>query len=188
MPVEGVYRIKGRGTVVTGRIERGRVRRGDAVEMVGLGVRRARSSGRDRHRAVHTARSTRASPATAPACCSAASRPTTCGAAWSLAAPKSVTPHTVFDAEVYVLTKDEGGRHTPFFNGYRPQFFFRTSDVTGEVTLGEGVEMVLPGDTVSVRVALDVAVAMEPRLRFAVREGGDGRLGRRSGRCWTEVR
>ena len=171
MPVEGVYSVKGRGTVVTGRVERGRVRRGDAVELVGPGIdgsratvvtdieqsRRVLDEGVAGDSAGLLLRGVEADEV---------------GRGVVVAAPRSVTPHNAFEAEVYVLTKDEGGRHTPFFAGYRPQFYFRTTDVPGAVSLAGGVDMALPGDTVTVRVALDAPIALEPRLRFAVREGG----------------
>jgi len=172
MPVENVYSIKGRGTVVTGRVERGRVRRGDAVEVVGLDARPGAVTS-----VVTDIEQSRRILEEGVAGDSAGLLLRGLGEGdvrrgQVVAAPRSVTPHAAFEAEVYVLTKEEGGRHTPFFGGYRPQFFFRTTDVPGGVTLAGGAEMVLPGDTVTVRVALDHPVAMEPRLRFALREGG----------------
>ncbi|HEX5242119.1 MAG TPA: elongation factor Tu [Tepidisphaeraceae bacterium] len=168
MPVEGVYSIAGRGTVVTGRIERGQIRRGESVEIVGF----------DRGRA------------TVVTDIEQFRKPSEVGLAGDnaglllrgigadeiergqiLAAPKSVKPHRKFQAEVYVLTKEEGGRHTPFFKGYAPQFYFRTTDVTGTVAW-DGAEMVMPGDNVKVAVELAGAVAMDEGLRFAIREGG----------------
>ncbi|MEE3453342.1 elongation factor Tu [Dialister sp.] len=170
MPVEDVFTITGRGTVATGRVERGTVKVGDAVEIVGLqdkptptvvtGVEMFRKTldqalagdnigtllrGIDRKDIVR---------------------------GQVLAKPGSVHPHTEFTAQVYVLTKDEGGRHTPFFNGYRPQFFFRTTDVTGDITLPEGTEMCMPGDNVEMAVKLITPIAMEEGQRFAIREGG----------------
>ena len=169
MPVEDVFSITGRGTVATGRIERGRINVGEEVEMVGMGSERKTVvtgvemfrkllddgqagdnvglllRGVDKHEIER---------------------------GMVLAKPGSVTPHTKFDAEVYVLTKDEGGRHTPFFKGYRPQFYFRTTDVTGSVLLPEGVEMVMPGDNTNVGIELITPIAMEDGLRFAIREGG----------------
>jgi elongation factor Tu len=139
MPIEDVFSISGRGTVVTGRVERGIVKVGEEVEIIGI-------------------RPT--------------SKTTVTGVEMFLAKPGSVTPHTVFVAEAYILTKDEGGRHTPFFANYRPQFYFRTTDVTGIVKLPEGTEMVMPGDNISVEVELIVPIAMEEKLRFAIREGG----------------
>jgi elongation factor Tu len=169
MPVEDVFSIKGRGTVATGRIERGKIKMGDNVEIVGLGdtkvtvvtgieqfqktldegiagdnvgvlLRGVEKEGIERGQV--------------------------------LAAPKSITPHKKFEAEVYVLTKEEGGRHTPFFTGYRPQFYFRTTDVTGSAKLLGGAEMVMPGDNVTMEIELQAPIAMEEKLRFAVREGG----------------
>jgi len=169
MPIEDVFSITGRGTVATGRIERGRVKMGDEVEIIGLGAHRtAVVTGVEMFRKVLDE-----------------------GVAGDnvglllrgvdkdeiergmvLAKPGSITPHTRFRAEVYVLTKEEGGRHTPFFPGYRPQFYFRTTDVTGTVRLPEGVEMVMPGDNVQMEIELITPIAMEKELRFAIREGG----------------
>jgi elongation factor Tu len=169
MPIEDVFSISGRGTVVTGRVERGIVKVGEEVEIVGIrpttkttvtGVEMFRKlldqgmagdnigaliRGVDREGVER---------------------------GQVLCKPGSVTPHTKFVAEAYILTKEEGGRHTPFFNKYRPQFYFRTTDVTGEVTLPEGTEMVMPGDNAEMNVELIVPIAMEERLRFAIREGG----------------
>jgi elongation factor Tu len=169
MPVEDVFSIKGRGTVVTGRVDRGRIRTMEEVEVIGLretrktvctGVEMFRKTldeglagdnigvllrGMDRDEVER---------------------------GMVLAKPGSILPHTTFDAEVYVLRRDEGGRHTPFFEGYRPQFYIRTMDVTGSVKLPEGVEMVMPGDSVNLRVELIVPVALEPGSQFAIREGG----------------
>jgi elongation factor Tu len=169
MPIEDVFSIKGRGTVGTGRIERGKVKVGDPVEIVGL-------------------KATQTSTVTGV---EAFNKTMSEGQAGEnvgvllrgiekdqlergqvLAAPKSITPHTKFEAEVYVLTKEEGGRHTPFFTGYRPQFYFRTTDVTGSAKLLGGAEMVMPGDNVTMEVELQAPIAMEEKLRFAVREGG----------------
>lgn len=169
MPVEDVFSISGRGTVATGRVERGIIKVGEEVEIVGIretdktvvtGVEMFRKlldqgqagdnvglllRGKKRDEIVR---------------------------GQVIAAPKSITPHTKFNAEVYILTKEEGGRHTPFFNGYRPQFYFRTTDVTGTVDLPEGVEMVMPGDNVTIVGNLITPIAMEEGLRFAIREGG----------------
>ena len=169
MPVEDIFSIEGRGTVVTGRIERGKVKVGEDIEIVGLhptakttvtgiemfnkqldegiagdnaGILLRGTKKEDIHRGQ------------------------------VLSKPGSVTPHTEFESEVYILTKDEGGRHTPFFSGYKPQFYVRTTDVTGEVTLPQGTEMVMPGDTVTFKVKLVAPVALEDQTRFAVREGG----------------
>jgi elongation factor Tu len=169
MPIEDVFSIKGRGTVGTGRIERGKVKVGDPVEIVGL-------------------RPTQTSTVTGVEAFNKTMQEGQAGEnvgvllrgiekdqlerGQVLAAPKSITPHTKFEAEVYVLTKEEGGRHTPFFNGYRPQFYFRTTDVTGSAKLLGGAEMVMPGDNVTMEVELQAPIAMEEKLRFAVREGG----------------
>ncbi len=169
MPIEDVFSIEGRGTVVTGRIERGQIKLNDEVEVVGI----------------------RETPNTVVTGIEMFNKQLEEGQAGDnaglllrglkkedvergqvLAAPGSITPHTKFDAEVYILTKDEGGRHTPFFKGYKPQFYVRTTDVTGEVELPEGAEMVMPGDTVSLKISLGAPVAMEEGMRFAIREGG----------------
>ncbi|NLF25412.1 MAG: elongation factor Tu [Deltaproteobacteria bacterium] len=169
MPVEDVFSIQGRGTVATGRIERGRVKVGEEVEIVGLtetrkttvtGVEMFRKS-LDEGQAGDNA-----------GCLLRGVKREEIERGQVLAAPGSITPHTKFKAEVYVLTKEEGGRHTPFFKGYRPQFYFRTTDVTGSVTLPEGQEMVMPGDNVSIVVELIQPIAMDKELRFAIREGG----------------
>ena len=169
MPIEDVFSISGRGTVVTGRIERGRVKVGEEVEIVGIkdtvkttctGVemfRKLLDQGEAGDNVGVLLRGTKREDVER---------------GQVLAAPGTITPHTLFEAEIYVLSKDEGGRHTPFFNGYRPQFYFRTTDVTGAVDLPEGVEMVMPGDNVKVTVKLINPIAMEEGLRFAVREGG----------------
>ena len=169
MPVEDVFSISGRGTVVTGRIERGIVKVGDEIEIIGLratikttctGVemfRKLLDQGQAGDNIGALLRGTKREEVER---------------GQVLAKPGSILPHTKFAAEVYVLSKDEGGRHTPFFNGYRPQFYFRTTDVTGAVELPEGTEMVMPGDNVSITVALIAPIAMEQGLRFAIREGG----------------
>jgi len=169
MPVEDVFSISGRGTVVTGRIERGIVKVGDEIEIVGIkdtekttctGVemfRKLLDEGRAGDNVGVLLRGTKREEVER---------------GQVLAKPKSITPHTKFEAEVYILTKDEGGRHTPFFKGYRPQFYFRTTDVTGAVELPEGTEMVMPGDNVQMVVELIAPIAMEDGLRFAIREGG----------------
>jgi elongation factor Tu len=169
MPIEDVFTISGRGTVVTGRVERGLVKVGDEIEIVGLkptqttivtGVemfRKVLDEGQAGDNIGALLRGTKKEDVER---------------GMVLAKPKSITPHTKFKAEVYVLTKEEGGRHTPFFNGYRPQFYFRTTDVTGIVQLNEGVEMVMPGDNVSFSGELIAPIAMEQGVRFAVREGG----------------
>jgi len=169
MPVEDVFTITGRGTVVTGRIERGIVRTGESVELVGLGsdvktvvtgvemFRKTLDEGQAGDNAGLLLRGV-------------AKEQVERGMV--ISAPGAITPHTKFNAEVYVLTKAEGGRHTPFFDGYRPQFYFRTTDVTGSAKLPEGVEMVMPGDNVNMMVELITPIAMDQELRFAIREGG----------------
>jgi len=169
MPIEDVFSISGRGTVVTGRIERGIVKVGEEIEIVGIketvkttctGVemfRKLLDEGRAGENVGVLLRGTKREDVER---------------GQVLAKPGSITPHTRFEAEVYILSKDEGGRHTPFFKGYRPQFYFRTTDVTGAVELPKGVEMVMPGDNIKVDVALIAPIAMEDGLRFAIREGG----------------
>ena len=169
MPVEDVFTISGRGTVATGRVERGVVKVQETVEIVGMkdttktvvtGVEMFRKL-LDEGRAGDNI-----------GCLLRGVKREEIERGQVLAKPGSITPHTKFKAEVYVLTKEEGGRHTPFFKGYRPQFYFRTTDVTGSVTLPEGVEMVMPGDNISFKVELIMPIAMEKELRFAIREGG----------------
>jgi elongation factor Tu len=169
MPIEDVFSISGRGTVVTGRVERGIVRVGDSIEIVGIrdtsktvctGVemfRKLLDEGQAGDNIGALLRGTKRDDVER---------------GQVLAAPRTITPHTKFKAEAYILSKEEGGRHTPFFNGYRPQFYFRTTDVTGVLTLPDGVEMIMPGDNVSISVNLITPVAMEKELRFAIREGG----------------
>ena len=169
MPVEDIFSIEGRGTVVTGRIERGKVKVGEEIEIVGLkdtakttitGIEMFNKSldeGMAGDNAGILLRGTKKEDVSR---------------GQVLAKPGSVTPHTDFESEVYILKKEEGGRHTPFFTGYKPQFYMRTTDVTGEVTLKEGVEMVMPGDTVTFKVKLVAPVALEEKQRFAIREGG----------------
>jgi elongation factor Tu len=169
MPIEDVFSISGRGTVVTGRIERGIVKVGDEIEIIGIkptikttvtGVemfRKLLDQGEAGDNVGVLLRGTKREEVER---------------GQVLAKPGSITPHTKFEAEVYVLTKEEGGRHTPFFNGYRPQFYFRTTDVTGSVELPKGTEMVMPGDNIKVVVSLIAPIAMEQGLRFAIREGG----------------
>jgi len=169
MPVEDVFSISGRGTVVTGRVERGIVKVGEEIEIVGIkptvktictGVemfRKLLDQGQAGDNIGALLRGTKREDVER---------------GQVLAKPGSITPHTKFSAEIYVLSKDEGGRHTPFFNGYRPQFYFRTTDVTGAIELPAGTEMVMPGDNVSITAALIAPIAMEEGLRFAIREGG----------------
>ena len=169
MPVEDVFSITGRGTVATGRIERGRINVGEEVEMVGMGSeKKTVVTGVEMFRKLLD--DGQAGDNVGLLLRGVDKREIERGMV--LAKPGSVTPHTKFDAEVYVLTKDEGGRHTPFFKGYRPQFYFRTTDVTGSVLLPEGVEMVMPGDNTKVGIELITPIAMEDGLRFAIREGG----------------
>ncbi len=169
MPIEDVFSITGRGTVVTGRIEQGIVNTGDEVEMVGIqdttttvvtGVEMFRKI-LDEGRAGENV-----------GCLLRGTKREEVERGQVLCKPGSITPHTKFMAEVYVLKKEEGGRHTPFFSGYRPQFYFRTTDVTGVATLPDGTEMVMPGDNVQMEVELIQPIAMDKGLRFAIREGG----------------
>ncbi len=169
MPVEDVFSITGRGTVATGRIERGRVKVGEEVQLVGFNAekkttvtgvemfRKLLDDGQAGDNVGLLLRGVEKSEIER---------------GMVLAKPGSITPHTEFNAEVYVLTKEEGGRHTPFFKGYRPQFYFRTTDVTGSCELPEGVEMVMPGDNIQMRITLIIPIAMDEGLRFAIREGG----------------
>jgi len=169
MPVEDVFTISGRGTVVTGRVERGIIKVGEEIEIVGFratqktvatGVemfRKLLDEGQAGDNIGVLLRGTKREEVER---------------GQVLAKPGSITPHTKFTAEAYVLTKEEGGRHTPFFNGYRPQFYFRTTDVTGVVKLPQGTEMIMPGDNINVEIELITPVAMDEGLKFAIREGG----------------
>ena len=169
MPVEDVFTITGRGTVATGRIERGVIRVNDKVERVGLGdTAEYVVTGVEMFRKLLD--DAQAGDNVGLLLRGAEKKDIDRGQV--LAAPKSITPHANFKAEIYVLKKDEGGRHTPFMNGYRPQFYFRTTDVTGSIQLPEGIEMVTPGDTVTITVELIAPIAMDKQLRFAIREGG----------------
>ncbi len=169
MPIEDVFTISGRGTVVTGRAERGILKVADEVEIVGIReTRKTVATGIEMFRKLLD--EGRAGDNIGVLLRGIGKEDVERGMV--LAKPGSITPHTKFKAEAYILTKEEGGRHTPFFNGYRPQFYFRTTDVTGVVTLPEGVEMVMPGDNISVSVELIAPIAMEKELRFAIREGG----------------
>ena len=169
MPVEDVFSIAGRGTVATGRIERGRVRVGEEIEIIGL---------RDTTKTIVTGVEMfkklldEGLAGDNVGCLLRGLKREDVERGQVLAKPGSITPHKKFKASIYVLTKDEGGRHTPFFNGYRPQFYFRTTDVTGTVELPKGVEMVMPGDNIAIEVTLMAPIAMEAELRFAIREGG----------------
>ncbi len=169
MPVEDVFSIKGRGTVATGRIERGKVKKGETVEIVGL--RDTRNTTVTDIEQFNKSMDEGIAGDNAGLLLRGVEKEDI-ERGQVLAAPKSITPHKKFQAEIYVLTKEEGGRHTPFFNGYRPQFYFRTTDVTGSAKLLGGAEMVMPGDNVTVEVELQSPIAMEEKLRFAVREGG----------------
>src|SRR5687767_13359107 len=169
MPIEDVFGIKGRGTVVTGRVERGVVKPGETIEIVGMGVRRATVvTGVEMFQKTLDA----GEAGDNVGCLLRGVEREDVERGQVLAKPGSINPHTKFRAEVYVLSKEEGGRHTPFFPGYRPQFYIRTTDVTGAIELPEGVEMVMPGDNVEMGVELITPVAIEEGLRFAIREGG----------------
>ncbi|HNS34295.1 MAG TPA: EF-Tu/IF-2/RF-3 family GTPase, partial [bacterium] len=169
MPIEDIFSIEGRGTVVTGRIERGIVKLNEEMEIVGLkdtqkttvtGIEMFNKNldeGRAGDNAGVLLRGTKKDEVER---------------GQVLAKPGSITPHTEFEAEVYVLSKEEGGRHKPFFKGYKPQFYIRTTDVTGEINLPEGTEMVMPGDTVNLTIKLGKPIAMEDKMKFAIREGG----------------
>jgi elongation factor Tu len=169
MPIEDVFSISGRGTVVTGRVERGIIKVGDEVEIVGLGeTKKTVVTGVEMFRKILD----EGRAGDNIGCLLRGTKKEEVERGMVLAKPGSITPHKKFKGEVYILTKEEGGRHTPFFNGYRPQFYFRTTDVTGVVTLPEGVEMVMPGDNTTLTVELISPVALEKELRFAIREGG----------------
>jgi elongation factor Tu len=169
MPIEDVFGIKGRGTVTTGRIERGVVKVGETVEIVGIRpTRNTVVTGVEMFKKLLDQGEAGDNVGTLLR----GIERTDVERGMVLAKPGSIKPHTEFAAQVYVLTKDEGGRHTPFFNGYRPQFYLRTTDVTGEIQLPEGVEMVMPGDNIEMQVKLITPIAIEPGLRFAIREGG----------------
>jgi elongation factor Tu len=169
MPVEDVFSITGRGTVGTGRVERGRVKTGDEVERVGIKeTRKTVVTGVEMFRKIMD----EAQAGDNIGLLLRGVDKEELERGMVLAKVGSITPHTKFKAEVYVLKKEEGGRHTPFFNGYRPQFYFRTTDVTGVVKLPEGTEMVMPGDNVTIEGELITPIAMEKELRFAIREGG----------------
>ncbi len=169
MPVEDVFSITGRGTVATGRIEQGIVKTGETVEIVG--IRPSTSTvvtGVEMFRKILD----RGEAGDNVGCLLRGTKREDIERGQVLCKPKSITPHTKFKSEVYVLKKEEGGRHTPFFTGYRPQFYFRTTDVTGAAHLPEGVEMVMPGDNVTMEIELIQPIAMDAGLRFAIREGG----------------
>ncbi len=169
MPIEDVFSIEGRGTVVTGRVERGQVKIGDEVEIIGIKpTAKTTITGVEMFRKLLDF----GQAGDNIGCLLRGTKKEDVVRGQVLAKPGSVTPHAKFKGEIYVLSKEEGGRHTPFFNNYRPQFYFRTTDVTGSITLADGVEMVMPGDNTSISVELIAPVAMEKGLRFAIREGG----------------
>ena len=169
MPIEDIFSISGRGTVVTGRVERGIVKVGDEVEIVGIRpTQKTIVTGVEMFRKLLD----RGEAGDNIGVLLRGTKKDDVERGQVLAKPGSITPHTKFKGEVYVLTKEEGGRHTPFFNGYRPQFYFRTTDVTGVAKLPEGTEMVMPGDNVNLTVELIAPIAMEKGVRFAIREGG----------------
>ncbi len=169
MPVEDVFSISGRGTVATGRVERGRVKVGEEIEIVGIkATTKTVVTGVEMFRKLLD----EGQAGDNVGCLLRGTKREDIERGQVLAKPGSITPHTQFEAEVYILTKEEGGRHTPFFKGYRPQFYFRTTDVTGVAQLPEGTEMVMPGDNVKLVVELIMPIAMEEGLRFAIREGG----------------
>src|ERR671930_61031 len=169
MPIEDVFSITGRGTVVTGRVERGRLNKMEEIEIVGISETR-KTTATDLEMFRKLLDEVQAGDNVGVLLRGIDKDEVQRGQV--LAAPGSITPHTEFDAQVYILSKEEGGRHTPFFNGYRPQFYFRTTDVTGSINLAEGVEMVMPGDNTEMDVELIAPIAMEEGLRFAIREGG----------------
>jgi elongation factor Tu len=170
MPVEDVFSITGRGTVATGRVERGQIKVGEPVEIIGMQEQKLTSTvtGVEMFRKLLD----QAQAGDNAGVLLRGIEKEAIERGMVIIKPGSVTPHAEFECEVYVLSKEEGGRHTPFFKGYRPQFYFRTTDVTGDIELNEGVEMVMPGDNTQFKVKLIVPVAMEQGLRFAIREGG----------------
>ena len=169
MPVEDVFSIEGRGTVVTGRIERGIVKVGEEIEIVGIKpTRKTTVTGVEMFRKLLD----EGRAGDNVGCLLRGVKKDDVERGMVLAKPKSITPHTKFKGEIYVLSKDEGGRHTPFFTNYRPQFYFRTTDITGIITLADGIEMIMPGDNAQINVELIAPIAMEKTLRFAIREGG----------------
>jgi elongation factor Tu len=169
MPVEDVFSISGRGTVATGRVERGKIKVGEEVEIVGIkATAKSVVTGVEMFRKLLD----EGLAGDNIGCLLRGTKREDIERGQVLAKPGSITPHTKFQAEAYILTKDEGGRHTPFFKGYRPQFYFRTTDVTGVCELPEGTEMVMPGDNIQIKVELIMPIAMDEGLRFAIREGG----------------
>ena len=169
MPIEDVFSIKGRGTVLTGRVERGKVKVGETIDIVGFGQNTSTViTGVEMfHKTLDEGL-----PGDAVGCLVRGIEREDVARGAVLAKPGSLSPHTKAKAQVYVLTKEEGGRHTPFFSGYKPQFYIRTTDVTGEIKLADGVEMVMPGDNTEMDISLMYPVALEENLRFAIREGG----------------
>jgi elongation factor Tu len=170
MPIEDVFTITGRGTVVTGRIEQGQLKVGEEVEIVGIHPQTEKTVVTGLEMFLKTLDYAQAGDNAGALLRGVKREEVERGQV--LAKPGSITPHTQFKAEVYVLSKDEGGRHTPFFNGYRPQFYFRTTDVTGSIKLPEGQEMVMPGDNTNMEIDMHQPIAMDQGLRFAIREGG----------------
>ena len=169
MPIEDVFSIEGRGTVVTGRVERGTIKVGEEVEIIGIRpTQKTTVTGVEMFRKLLD----QGQAGDNVGCLLRGTKKEDVERGMVLAKPGSITPHTEFTGEVYVLTKEEGGRHTPFFKGYRPQFYIRTTDVTGDITLPEGTEMFMPGDNISITVKLIAPVALEEKMRFAIREGG----------------
>ena len=169
MPIEDIFSIEGRGTVVTGKIERGQVKVGEEMEIIGLkAAQKTTITGIE----MFNKQLQEGQAGDNAGILLRGLKKDDVHRGQVIAKPGSVTPHTDFESEVYILKKEEGGRHTPFFTGYKPQFYIRTTDVTGEVTLAEGVEMVMPGDTVTFKVKLTAPVALEEKQRFAIREGG----------------
>jgi len=169
MPIEDVFSIEGRGTVVTGRVERGVVKVGEEIEIVGIrDTQKTTVTGVEMFRKILD----QGQAGDNVGCLLRGLKKEDVERGQVLAHPGSITPHTDFEAELYVLSKEEGGRHTPFFKGYRPQFYFRTTDVTGDIDLPDGVEMVMPGDNITLNVKLITPIAMEQHMRFAIREGG----------------
>ena len=169
MPIEDVFSIEGRGTVVTGRVDRGIIKVGEEVEIIGIrDTTKTTVTGVEMFRKLLD----QGQAGDNIGCLLRGTKKEDVERGQVLAKPGSITPHTEFEAQVYVLSKEEGGRHTPFFPGYRPQFYIRTTDVTGDITLPEGVEMVMPGDNIKMTVKLIAPVALEEKMRFAIREGG----------------
>ena len=169
LPIEDIFSIEGRGTVVTGRVERGIIHTGDEIEIIGIkDTQKTTCTGVEMFRKILD----EGQAGDNVGILLRGTKKEEVQRGQVLAKPGSINPHTKFKGEVYVLSKDEGGRHTPFFKGYRPQFYFRTTDVTGDITLPDGVEMVMPGDNITMDVELITPIAMEQHMRFAIREGG----------------